>query len=130
GLLGEIEQDRPGLNQGQRLAVRTLRVDQGRDPAGRVDLQIIRLFLVALRQVQDMDLASDAAFVDRDRGALPVAGAVGVELHRFSPVMRGARAASYRARMRSNSLSARHTPLGGGEGWGEVTFRRTAGPKS
>ncbi len=97
GLLGEIDQDRPGLDQGQRLAVRTLRVDQGRDAAGRVDLQVIRLFLVALRQVQNMDLAGDAAFVDRDRGALPVAGAGGVKLHRRVLRCVAQFAASYRS---------------------------------
>jgi hypothetical protein len=31
-----------------------------------------------------MDLARNAAFIDRDRGPLPIAGAGGVKLH-FSP---------------------------------------------
>ena len=48
---------------------------------GRVYLQIVRLLLVALRQVENVHRAPDAAFVNRDRGALPVAGAGGVEFH-------------------------------------------------
>src|SRR5208282_1536961 len=49
---------------------------------GRIYFQIIRLSLVALPQVQNVHRARDTALVDRDRRALPVAGAGCVEFHR------------------------------------------------
>ena len=70
GLLAEIHQDRPGLGHGQRLAARPLGIDQGRDAGGRVDLHVVGGLLIALTQIEHMDLAGNAAFVDRDRGAL------------------------------------------------------------
>src|ERR1043166_30850 len=51
GLLAKIHQDRPGLDQGQRLAAGPVGIDQSWDPRGRVDLEVIGLFLVALREV-------------------------------------------------------------------------------
>src|SRR6516162_4321129 len=83
GLLGEVIEDRPRLDQGQRPAAGTLGIDQGRNPGGRVYFEIIRLFLVALRQVENVHRARDTALVDRDRRALPIAGAGRVEFHRY-----------------------------------------------
>ena len=69
------------MDQGQRLAARAVGIDQRRDAGGRVYLQIVRLLLVALRQVENVHRAPDAAFVNRDRCALPVAGTGCVEFH-------------------------------------------------
>ena len=72
------------MRHGQGLSARPLGIDQGRDAPSRVDLQIVGGLLVALAQIEHMDLACNAAFIDRDRGPLPIAGAGGVKLH-FSP---------------------------------------------
>src|ERR1700736_3938530 len=82
GLFGEVVEDRPGLDQGQGLAAGPVGVDQGRGPAGRGYFSIVRLALVALRQVENVHRARDPAFVDCDRRAFPVAGAGCVEFHR------------------------------------------------
>jgi hypothetical protein len=37
--------------------------------------------LVALTQIEHMDLARNTAFIDCDHSALPIAGAGGVKLH-------------------------------------------------
>src|SRR6266851_8908011 len=84
GLFAEIHQDRPRLRHGQGLTARPLGIDQGRDARSRVDLQIVDGLLVALAQIEHMDLARNAAFIDRDRGPLSIAGAGGEKLH-FSP---------------------------------------------
>jgi hypothetical protein len=81
GLFTKIHQDRPGLGHGQGLSARPPGIDQGRDARSRVDLQVVSGLLVALAQIEHMDLARNATLIDRDRGTLPVASAGGVKLH-------------------------------------------------
>ena len=69
------------MRHGQGLSARPLGIDQGRDAPSRVDLQIVGGLLVALAEVEHMDLARNAALIDRDRGTLPVASAGGVKFH-------------------------------------------------
>jgi len=81
GLFGQVVEDGPGLDQGQRMAAWAVGIDQGRDAGGRVYLQIVGLLLIALRQVENVHRALDTAFVDRDRRTLPVARAGCIEFH-------------------------------------------------
>src|SRR5215469_4993544 len=81
GLLAQIHQDCPRLGHRQRFSPWPVRVDKGRNPRSRVDLHVVGGPLLPLAQVEHMDLARSSTFIDRDRGALPVAGAGGVKLH-------------------------------------------------
>src|SRR5215469_6894767 len=69
GLFRQVVEDGPGLDQGQRLAAGTVWIDQRRDASGRIYLQIVRLLLVVLRQVENVHRARDTALVDRDSRA-------------------------------------------------------------
>jgi hypothetical protein len=73
-LLAEIEGDGAGLRQGDRLAAGAVLVDDRRDGAGRVDLQVFRRLLLALGQVELVHGVGHAAFLEHDGSAPPVAG--------------------------------------------------------
>src|SRR5262249_1441954 len=88
GLLTKIHQDRPRLDHSQGLSVRPFGIDQGRDARCRVDLQVVCGLLVALAEIEHMDFARNATFIDRYRGTLTVASAGGVKLHSRPPLLR------------------------------------------
>ena len=67
GLLGEILQDRAGLEQRQRLAAGPVRIEDGRDLAVRIQRQEFRRLLVVLVEVDQMHLVGQSDLFQHDR---------------------------------------------------------------
>ena len=67
GLVGEIEQDRAGLEQAERLAARAVGIDDRRDLAVRVERQEFRRPGLVLADVDQMRLVGQADLLERDR---------------------------------------------------------------
>ena len=79
-LLGEVERDRAGLRDRERLPARTVLVDDRGDRRRGVDREVLGLARVARREVELVRAVGEARFLERDRGAMAVAGAGGVEV--------------------------------------------------
>jgi len=74
----------PGVEKRQKVGDRNALIDQlwsAIELLPDPDFQIVGGLLVALAQIEHVHLARNAAFIDRDRGTLPVASAGGVKLH-------------------------------------------------
>ena len=67
GLVREILQDRPGLEQRQRLAAGPVRIEDGRNLAVRIQRQEFRRLLVVLVEVDQMHLVGQSDLFQHDR---------------------------------------------------------------
>jgi len=64
--LGEVHQDRAGLENGDRLAAGTFVVDDGGDFRVRIDLDEIRVVLIALPHIDEMLLVGQFGLFQHD----------------------------------------------------------------
>ncbi|MEY9429446.1 hypothetical protein ABH975_004761 [Bradyrhizobium ottawaense] len=67
GLLGEVLQDRPGLEQRQRPASGTVGVEDRRDLAIRIEREKFSRLLVVLAEIDEMDLVGKSDLLQHDR---------------------------------------------------------------
>ena len=67
GLLGEIEQDRAGFEQAERLAAGAVGIEDRRDLAVRIERQEFRRLLVVLAEVDQMRLVGQPGLLQHDR---------------------------------------------------------------
>src|SRR6266851_9726178 len=65
--LGEILQDRPGFEQPERLAIRSIRIEDSGDLAVRVQRQEFRRLLVVLVEVDEMHFVRQPDLLQHDR---------------------------------------------------------------
>jgi len=80
GLLGEIEQDRTGFGQRQRLAIRTIGIEDCWDLAIRVQGQEFRCPGLVLAGVDRVRLVGETDLLQHDRHLHPIGGRQRVEL--------------------------------------------------
>ena len=86
GLVGEIEQDRAGLEERDRLPIGPIGIDDRRDLVVRADLEEFRLELFVSPDVDGMDPVREPDLLQHDRGLDPVRRAPGIEVdHCLSP---------------------------------------------
>jgi len=83
GLFRKIDQDRTGFEQGERLAVRSMRVDDRGDLVVGIQRKEFGRQLVIRREVHQMRLTGQAGFLKRDRHLDPVRGGERVKLDRI-----------------------------------------------
>ena len=69
---GEIGQDRHRLRQGERLAIRSVGIDNRRKQAHRVDFKVFRLLLFAFRHVHGVQGVIEADFFQHNFRAQPI----------------------------------------------------------
>src|SRR5205085_3815115 len=91
GLLAEIDQDRAGFENADRLAAWTIAVEDCRDLAVRADLDEFRLELFAFADGDRLHGIGQAHFLERDADLAAVRGPPGPQFdahRRSSPVRR------------------------------------------
>ena len=72
GLVGEIEQDRAGLDDGVGLPARTVMIDDGWNLAVGIDLKELGRELIALPDVDKLGVIGKFEFLERDENLLNI----------------------------------------------------------
>src|SRR5439155_9047082 len=85
GFFREVDDDRSRLREGQRLAARTLRVDDDGNRARWVDLQELWRLLLTFREIDPVDPIRLRTFFEQDCGALAVRRGKSVEVDHEQP---------------------------------------------
>jgi len=91
GLVGEVDEDRAGFEQADRLPVRSIGIDDGGDLAVGVERQEGRLRVLVLADVDAVRLVVEAEFLQRDRDLDAVRRRQRIELDDVRPLGRPAR---------------------------------------
>ncbi|MNN39883.1 hypothetical protein D3C81_1539380 [compost metagenome] len=80
GLLGQIDKDGPGFEQGQRLAARTVGINDSRDLAVGVQRQIVGRPGLVLTDVHQMRLIGQTQLLQQDGDLHAIGRRQGIEL--------------------------------------------------